>query len=65
MTSLSVDGPGGVHAYQVNRCHKPRGGVPIDVLEAWAALQRDVARIEKGTARDLMKFGKDKCQALP
>lgn len=54
-----------MHAYQVNRCHKSRGGVLIDVLEAWAALQRDVARIEKGTARDLMKFGKDKCQALP
>lgn len=59
-----MDGPGGVQPYQVNRCHQSRGGMPIDVLEGRAALQRDVARIEKGAARDLMKFGKDKCQAL-
>jgi len=40
-------------------------GVPINTLEGWTALQRDLTRTDEGAARDLMELSRDKHRILP
>jgi len=44
---------------------KLRGGYKTDTPDRCAAMQKDCAKLENWTERNLMKFNKEKCKVLP